>query len=291
MSVKTILSIFRIPQWIKNLFIFAPLIFGHELMNPASLSKAVGAVLFFCFASSFVYILNDWLDRKADAHHPIKKTRPFACGQAGAGAMLGGLVFCALAALVLARAQDFGTGFYGIVFVYFINGVAYSFWLKNVPLVELCFVAFGYILRVLAGSLVLGLPPSVWMILSTGFVSFLVIALKRHSELVNAQAQSKRQVLAIYNEKFLHILTFAAAGLTLVSYFLFTIFNPNMGAGQMPVWLLTNSFVIFGVARFVFLGLRRGKCEDPTLVVMRDPYLVATLVLWGGMVTFILYFM
>lgn len=288
MTPRDVLAALRPKQWTKNAFVLVGTLFGHRWSAPDLLSAllAFGA---FCFASSAVYVYNDWIDRAQDRLHPTKRERPIAAGRIGAptAAMLG--LACAGAAYALAGM--IGPTMMFLVSGYFGLNVAYALWLKHVVIADVFAIAGGFQLRLLAGTLGLGIPPSQWLLLC-GFALTLLLALgKRRGELVGeGQAEATRRVLGVYTESMLDQLLAVCATLVLAAYGLYTI-SPDTaavhGASDLPY---TIPIVTYGVFRYLFV-LRNPKVVsdgDPSRLLFADRQLQLTALVWLGAVLWIM---
>ncbi|QQS13156.1 MAG: decaprenyl-phosphate phosphoribosyltransferase [Rhodospirillales bacterium] len=276
--VVVLARLLRPDQWIKNGFVLTGLIFGRKLDDPAALLAAAAAFVAFCLAASAVYVLNDWLDRDADRAHPVKRARPLASGRLGgaaavwvAGACMAAAAFCAAIA---------GPKVALILLAYGLLNVAYSLRLKHVVLLDVMCIALGFMLRILAGTWGIGIPPSGWLLLTGGFIAaFLGFAKRRAEWRDDAGAARGRRVLARYDAGMLDLLVGAAGIGSLLCYGLYTVSAAAHGAG----WLLpTVPIVLFGLLRYLFLVHRRAGGENPAAELFTDPWLVSAGALWAA---------
>ncbi len=279
------LKLLRVEQWVKNLFVFAPLFFSGNIANVDLLLKSVFAFMAFSLAASSIYIINDYSDIESDRKHPEKKFRPLASGAIGKSSakivlviLLLFLVIC-VAVMRNLFSQDYWQ-FGVIILFYFLMNLAYTFKLKHVAIVDVCIISVGFVLRVLAGGYATGILISQWAILLT-FVLALVLALgKRRGELVNAQISGRtRKSLDGYNVQFADIALSISCALAIVCYLMFTL-SPEVQQRFHPRVFYTVFFVVFAFLRYLQQTLVYNKTESPTKIIYKDRYIQVTMVLW-----------
>jgi 4-hydroxybenzoate polyprenyltransferase len=274
-------ALIRPKQWIKNLVIFAPLIFAKELFVGDQVVAALRAFLAFCLTASAVYILNDIADVEADRAHPEKRNRPIASGRMSVRSALVVLgVVMVLGALLCIGMR---TRFILLLAVYFALNVAYSFRLKNVMLLDVFIIAAGFMLRVLAGAYAIGVEVSSWIVLCSMFISLFLGSAKRRGELMNFReggTEAPRMVLKLYSVGFLEqMLTIAAAG-AVISYALYTVAPRTVEVFGTDKLIYTTVFVIYGVFRYLFLIHTGEKAENPTRALTTDRPIIVNGILW-----------
>lgn len=277
-------ALLRPHQWVKNVFVFAPLVFAGLLTHRESLERSLGAFVVFCAASSAVYVLNDIRDREEDRRHPLKRHRPLAAGSVGLGAATAMLLVLALGAL--AGAALLGRGMLAVVGGYLMLNLLYSAALKHVVILDVMLVAVGFVLRVLGGSQAVGVGLSSWLLLCTIFVAlFLVVSKRRHELLLlEASAAEQRKVLSHYSPGFLDQMTSVVTASTVVCYALYTVERRESAA-----LVYTVPFVLFGIFRYLYLTYQRPDQRSPTEAIVRDPASLINLALWGLLVVVLLY--
>ena len=275
-SPPALIKLLRPHQWLKNGFVFAGLLFSQRWSDAAVVPNVLLAFAAFCCAASAVYVLNDWLDRKLDAQHPTKRLRPFASGAVSAPA---GLV---LAGLLLLGGFCFAYGnrvLLSLLAVYLLMNLAYSLRLKTVPVVDVFIISSGFILRLLAGTIAVGIAPSHWLLLTGMFVALFLGFAKRKAETFHEPA-SQRAVLAHYPPALLD--TYIAMTMTaaVMSYSLFAISaESQLRHGERLIY--TVPLVIFGMLRYTY-QVHRGRGEDVARDLLRDPWIVVTGICWVG---------
>ncbi|MBH2042977.1 decaprenyl-phosphate phosphoribosyltransferase [Polaromonas sp.] len=276
-SFKTLLALARLMrphQWVKNVFVFAGLVFSQNWGNAALDLRVLQVFAAFCCASSLVYILNDWHDRASDALHPVKRKRPLASGAVTAGAAL------LLAAALLAAGTLLAAGnrtLLMLLALYVALNVAYSWQLKQVPVVDVAIIAAGFMLRLLAGTVAVGIPPSRWLLLTGIFMTLYLGFCKRKAESFQEEA-SQRAVMAHYPTTLLDTFIATTMTATLTTYSLFAT-SPEAQLQHSERLLYTVPVVIFALLRYTY-QVHRGRGEDVARDLLRDVWLLAAGVLW-----------
>ncbi len=273
-----VLRLLRPKHWIKNLFVLAPLIFSGLFTRREAMLQAILGTLLFCVAASIVYVFNDLADRQIDALHPTKRlTRPLASGAVSVTAAR--VLLAALGALLV-------LGYYvsiplvGVLLFYVLLNVLYSAWLKRIPVVDIFCVAAGFVLRVYAGAVVIDVPLSSWMLVTTLSIALYLAAIKRRDEL-EVQGDGARSVLGQYTVPLLDRFALMSSVCAMVFYSMFVVTT-------RPVLAFTIPFVLFGIFRYWFLVDLKGRGESPTDALWSDRPLAITVVLWGVLCAFLL---
>ncbi|MBV6879954.1 decaprenyl-phosphate phosphoribosyltransferase [Epilithonimonas ginsengisoli] len=283
--MKNYLKLIRVEQWVKNLFVFAPLFFSGKITNTYLFYESIFAFLVFSLTASSIYIINDYFDIESDRRHPEKKTRPLASGavsKRSAEILFAFLVILSVASIFIGN-YIFHTNFwkFGVIIgFYFVMNLFYTFKLKQVAIVDICIIATGFVLRVLAGGYVTGIAVTNWAILLT-FVLALVLAIgKRRGELINAQVSGKtRRALDGYNVQFADIALSISCTLAIICYLMFTL-SPEVQDRFHPRVFYTVLFVVFAFLRYLQQTLVYNKTESPTKIVYKDRYIQITIFLW-----------
>ncbi len=269
-----LIKLMRPHQWLKNAFVFAGLVFSQAWHDGPLLLRVLHAFAAFCCVSSMVYILNDWHDRASDALHPSKRHRPLASGAVSAPWAFG------LAALLLAFSLLLVAGnpvLLVLLGVYVLLNLAYSWRLKQVPVVDVSIIASGFMLRLLAGTVAVGIPPSRWLLLTGIFVTLFLGFCKRKAESFQDEAR-QRAVLAHYPAALLDTYMAVTMTATLTTYSLFaTSAEAQLQHGERLLY--TVPVVVFGMLRYTY-QVHRGRGEDVARDLLRDPWILAAGVLW-----------
>lgn len=279
------LKLLRVEQWVKNLFVFAPLFFSGNITNVDLLTRSILAFIIFSLTASSIYIINDYSDIESDRKHPQKKDRPLASGVISkvTAKIILGILLAIIVTVVFSAKDYFGDHlwkFSSIISFYFVMNLAYTFKLKHVAIVDVCIIAIGFVLRVLAGGYATGILISQWAILLT-FVLALVLAIgKRRGELINAQISGRtRKSLDGYNVQFADIALSISCALAIVCYLMFTL-SPEVQQKFHPRVFYTVFFVVFAFLRYLQQTLVYNKTESPTKIIYKDRYIQVTMVLW-----------
>jgi 4-hydroxybenzoate polyprenyltransferase len=282
-TLRAAIRLIRPEQWIKNLFLFGPLIFARDLFVPELLMSTVRGFFAFSFTASAVYILNDLADREADRTHPKKRNRPLAAGTITVPQAL--VLFVTLLAGAVLLALGLPPMFGVVMAAYFAMNLAYSWKLKEVVLLDVFVIATGFMLRVLAGAYAIDVPVSGWILLCTLFIALFLGFAKRRSELVQHAESgrvSERKVLQLYSVDFIdQMLTIAAAG-TVICYALYTVAPRTVEVFGTDKLIYTTIFVVYGILRYLYLIHMTDSTESPTAAVTHDGPIIATVVLWVG---------
>lgn len=276
-------------QWVKNLFVAAPLVFGKTLFERGPALRVCVAVGLFCLLCGAVYLVNDLLDLEADRVHPKKRLRPLAAGRLSVrtARTAAALLFAGALAGLWSLEPSVGA----FASAYLVLNLAYSLALKRVPFVDVLCIAAGFLLRVLTGAYAANVPPSAWLLVCTGLLAAFLGYGKRAHEIGASgdRAHSQRAVLGRYPVGLLKAALYGLGVATVIAYVLYTRAEHTLayfGTGKL-VW--TSPFVAFGVWRFLWIVARRADAESPTAEMLRDGPFRVNLVLWVAMVTAIIY--
>lgn len=278
-------------QWVKNLLVFAPLVFAHKTGSVHSLGLAALAFGCFCAAASAVYLLNDIVDRKADARHPHKSRRPIASGRLPVSvAAIAVVILLAAVAVVGSRITATHSGAPFVIWpaAYLGLNLAYSFGLKRVVIVDAICIALGFQLRVLAGADAIVARPSSWILLCTFFFALFLAFCKRREEVLKHADGATRASLRDYDAHFLDQMINPLAAMSILAYALYTVDQQTVAYHGSSGLALTVPFVVFGVFRYLYLVHRRGEGSDPARLLFRDPQILLSGVLWAASVMAVL---
>ncbi len=287
--VLSLLRALRPVQWVKNVFVLAPIVFAEQLGEADVLGRAMLAFVTFCFASSAVYLFNDLRDREDDRRHPLKCKRPIASGALPVSvATVTALVFAILA---LGLGWRFGTFYAVLLAVYLAINLLYSSGLKQVVILDVMAVSSGYVIRVLAGAEAINVEVSRWLLLCTIFLALFLIFSKRRHELVllAGDAAEHRAVLSHYNPAFLDQMINVVTASTVVSYALYAVDADTVSRFGSDRLVYTVPLVLFGVFRYLYLIYQKQDKHNPTEAILRDLPSMINVVLWGLFVLWIVY--
>jgi 4-hydroxybenzoate polyprenyltransferase len=289
---KDWVTLLRPHQWVKNVLIFAGYIFAGNFKLP--LPKALSDFTFvltgfvsFCLLSGAVYAINDVVDREKDRKHPVKRNRPVASGRVSVGEATALAVVSVLLGLILALAvawRNEAPLFFLAALSYPIWGVLYSFWLKQLIIVDAIGVAAGFVLRVVAGCLAIKVDISPWLILCTLLVALFIAFSKRRHELLlmGNNATAVRSVLSEYSPKLLDMFIAVTASMTIMAYSLYTFTAPHilLGDRKEPWLMVTIPFVVYGVLRYLYLAYQTDTAGAPEQMLKDKPFVI-NLALWA----------
>ncbi len=287
--LSAVLASLRPRQWVKNLFVFGGLIFAQQLFFPPAVWTALGAFAIFCGLSGAIYLLNDVADRDKDRLHPDKRLRPIASGRLSVPAAVA-------AALVLiggglAAALWLSPPFAAVALAYVVLLSAYSAWLKHIVIVDVLVVALGFVLRAVAGALVISVAISGWLLICTILLAlFLALGKRRHEVLaLGEEAARHRPILAEYSAALLDQMIAVVTASTVTAYALYTMSPETVAKFQTPLLPVTLPFVLYGIFRYLYLLYRRQLGGNPSDIVLRDRALLLNTLLWLAVVLVILY--
>lgn len=277
--LATVARLLRADSWLKNGFTFAGVLFSGRFLDPWSLLRAGATFGLFSLVSSAVYIQNDITDAESDRRHPTKRTRPIASGAVPLGTARVVQAVLLLAGLGLGFRLDPRIGL--LLAGYVVLNVSYTLWLKHVPIVDVMVIATGFVLRVVAGCVVIDVVPSQWIVLCAFMLALHLGFGKRRQELILLQDQpdQRRPVLASYGVHFLDQLMVVVSTITIVCYILFTMWPDTVARHGTANLVYTVPFVMYGLFRYDWLVHRR-EGGDPTRALLTDPHLIVTVVVW-----------
>ena len=280
----SLLKLMRPKQWVKNGFLFAALLFSGNLFNIDLFVLCVIGCILFSLTASCVYIINDIGDREKDRKHPKKCRRPLASGAVS--------VPQAVVLLAILLAVSFGASvmlniwFAVVLLVYFVFNIFYSYILKHIAIVDVISVSVSYVLRVVAGAVIISCPLSPWILVCTFALALLIAIQKRRGELVSVtEGKSEgRRVLSYYSLDLLRDMGVCMGAVTITAYCLYT-FQADVSAYMV----LTVPFVIFGLLRYMLLAGTSGIGETPEEIVIRDKPMLVDMVFWAATCVVIIY--
>lgn len=298
----------RLAQWVKNLALFAPIVFSGFLFTEGNFIKVVWAFLVFSLLTSSVYLFNDIVDIKKDRNHPFKKNRPIASGKLPTHMAV--FWFITFAVISLFLGSQLGTFFFGSMVLYFFLNLTYTLWTKKIPILDVMSIAAGFVVRVYAGSFVINVHMDVWFLLTVVSASLFLAVGKRRSEMTLLSGMDKdferhRETLIHYTPDLLDSYTSMFANTTWLTYALFTFLHPPFTPegkvlkifSLLPPTLLTEKWlmatvpvVIYVVMRYLQLIYERNEGESPHKILMTDAPILTAVIFWGLMVVGLLYF-
>ena len=288
-NLNYLIKTMRPAQWIKNLLVLAGLVFAEKIGDLHLSWLALQAFLVFCMLSSAVYLINDVLDRERDREHPLKKERPVASGKLSPG-------LCTLTAMILALAaaawaMRLGRQFSIVGVSYLVLNILFTVKLKHVVIVDVMTIALGFLLRVLAGTVVINVETSHWILICTFLLSLFLGFGKRRHELIllESEASTHRDVLVHYSPYFLDQMISVVTPSTLICYTLYTLSGDTVAHVGSRNLLFSVPFVMYGIFRYLYLIHERIGGGDPTHLLLTDLSLLGAVVFWLAVVGIVLY--
>lgn len=281
---KGFIHLLRPKQWIKNLFLFAALLFSRNMDKPQYVMTVLYAFLCFCMISSTVYIFNDIHDVEKDRQHPRKSMRPIAAGIIDRREAQILMIIMLPVSAILSFMLDYRFGF--IVLTYLVNNVVYTLHVKNLVILDVMSIALGFILRVSGGAVVIGVTISPWLLLCTFLLSLFLGFSKRRNELLILQtdAHSHRSILEHYSLDFIDNMLSIVTASTLISYSLYTFY-----ASESKHSMVTILFVLYGIFRYQYIVYNKKMGESPEEIILTDIPLIVDIMLWVLVSIVILY--
>jgi len=276
-------------EWIKNAFIFAALFFSKNLLNPTLFAKTLLAFGLYCLVAGGVYVLNDIWDRDADKKHPQKSVRPIASGALPVAVAAPGGVFVLSIAVSLAFLLNPSFGI--IIASYVVLNIMYSLWLKHLVILDVFSIATGFVLRVVAGAVVIDVVISHWLLVCTLLLALFLGFTKRRYEVVSLSNDTTghRRVLAEYNPAFLDIMIGIVTSATVVAYTLYTVSPETIQRYNTDRLLLTVPFVLYGIFRYLYIVYHKHQGWNPAHALLTDVPILINVFLWGIVSGLILY--
>ena len=279
----------RPEQWLKNGFVLSPIVFSGRALIWDYQWRALVAFAAFCAVASAVYLMNDVIDREADQRHPRKASRPIASGLITPTSAM--VVATVLALAGVGTAMLAGTGVAAVLAAYVGLNVLYALWLKNMVIVDVFAIAAFFIMRLVAGSVAVGVQPSIWLLLCGGLLALYLGFAKRRHELVllGGASSTHRVVLAKYSTPFLDQLSVVLLSVTVVSYIMYTVESDTARIVGSQALAYSTAFVLYGVLRYLYL-VHQNEGGNPTETLLTDRALIAAVVLWSAYCGAIIYF-
>ncbi len=288
--IRNFIVSFRPQQWIKNLILFAPLIFSEKLFDIRAFGIVSMGFVLFSLAASGIYTMNDLADTERDKQHPVKSQRPIVSGVIPPG--LAAVVAFLLMVLSVTVGFLVNSNFGVFILVYVLLNIAYSYGLKNIVILDVMTVAIGFVLRVLAGAAIVYVPASEWLIICTLLLSlFLGFSKRRHElNLLDVRAADHRNVLGQYSAGFLDQMIAIVTAATVMSYALYTISNETVQKFGTTHLYYTIPFVLYGIFRYLYLIHKKDEGGNPTHTIITDVPLIVNVAIWIVVSVMIIYF-
>lgn len=291
-ALRELIRALRPRQWVKNVFVFAAIAFSEERLwrfwdaaiGPGPLLRVIGAFVAFCMAASAIYLVNDLVDIEKDRAHPKKRHRPFASGRLSPAVGIVTATMLIVATVPLAYALDASMAFLGVLAAYVtIQGLLYTYWLKNVVILDILVLATGFVLRAVGGAVVIEVSITPWLLLCMLLLALFLGIGKRRHELILLEngASEHRRILAEYSTPMLDQMMAIVTASIIMAYSITAFLAPAAPQEPYPMLMLTIPFVIYAMFRYLYLIYIRGEGGAPDELILRDLPLAASVILWG----------
>jgi 4-hydroxybenzoate polyprenyltransferase len=287
--LKNILISMRPHHWVKNIFIFAGLIFSGNLLQSEMLIRAWVGFFLFSFMSSSIYLFNDIIDMQNDKCHSKKSKRPIAAGKLNV--LYGYLASVILATIAVLGSFFWDRGFLIILALYGVLNLVYTLKIKQIVILDVMMIAIGFVLRIVAGTTLVGVRPSEWLIFCTMTVSLFLGFSKRRQELVfsDSNRNNQQKILLDYSISFIDQMIAVVTASTIISYGLYTVSAETIARFGTRKLIFTFPFVLYGIFRYLYLIYHKSTGDNPTDIVLRDIPFILNGILWFGTVILIIY--
>ncbi len=274
------LKLLRPRQWIKNVFLFAGLIFSRQFYHAESIITAIFAFFIFSLLSSGVYIINDILDYDEDKIHPVKSKRPIAAG--AIKRQTGWVISILLLLTAFILSFSINNSFFYTCLVYSCMMILYSLKVKHIVILDVLFVAIGYVLRAIAGAVAITVDISSWLLLCTLLLALFIVVSKRRTEIVllGHDAVKHRKILFHYSIDLLNQMIAIVTSACIVSYCLYTLAPETVSKFHTRNLIFTVPFVIYGIFRYLFITYKRQEADIPEKILIRDLPLQICIICW-----------
>lgn len=288
-QARDMLGLLRPHQWIKNGFVLLPPFFAFKIADPQYILPLAAALAGFCLVSGAAYIHNDIHDLEYDSRHPTKRFRPLANGRVSVALARRVMAWACLAGLAAGALA--GLKVFGVLVAYGVLNVLYSRSFKHVAVLDVCCIAAGFVVRVFAGAFAACVTASHWIVLMTFLLAmFLALAKRRFEAGLAVQGNASRKCIDGYTVEFASAAMVLMAGVTIVSYIMYTVAPATVQYYGSDDVYLTSFFIILGILRYMQLSFVGGGGASPSSVLLKDRFLQATIAGWLAMLGFLLYF-
>ena len=276
----------RPQQWLKNVFVMIPMFFGGSLLDTGDIKSSLIIFFAFSFIASSIYCFNDIVDVEADRRHPVKCKRPIASGAISmvqARLLMLFMLVCSLATLLLLDTMPHTLTVGAVLVIYYVMNLLYCSKLKQYAIVDVCIIAFGFVLRVLAGSYATDIVPSKWLVLMTFLLTLFLSFSKRRDDVLrmNETGEAPRKNTTRYNLTFINQAITITASVTLVCYIMYTVSPEVVSRFHSDLLYLTSVFVLLGLLRYIQLTVVDQKSGDPTKMMLKDRFTQCVVLMWA----------
>lgn len=283
---SNLLKLIRPHQWLKNVFVMIPMFFGGSLLDPSDIRASVVTFFAFSFIASSVYCFNDIIDVEADRRHPVKCKRPIASGAISvrsAWALMALMFLLSVGTVCLLDTYSHVINVGLVILIYYILNILYCSKLKQYAIVDVCIIAFGFVLRVLAGGFATDIALSKWLVLMTFLLTLFLSFAKRRDDVLrmNETGEPPRKNTIRYNLTFINLAITITASVTLVCYIMYTVSPEVVNRFHSDLLYLTSVFVLLGLLRYIQITVVDKRSGDPTKMMLRDRFTQCVVLLWA----------
>lgn len=283
---SNLLKLIRPHQWLKNVFVMIPMFFGGSLLDPSDIRASVVTFFAFSFIASSVYCFNDIIDVEADRRHPVKCKRPIASGAISvrsAWALMALMFLLSVGTVCLLDTYSHVINVGLVILIYYILNILYCSKLKQYAIVDVCIIAFGFVLRVLAGGFATVIALSKWLVLMTFLLTLFLSFAKRRDDVLrmNETGEPPRKNTIRYNLTFINQAITITASVTLVCYIMYTVSPEVVNRFHSDLLYLTSVFVLLGLLRYIQITVVDKRSGDPTKMMLRDRFTQCVVLLWA----------
>lgn len=283
---SNLLKLIRPHQWLKNVFVMIPMFFGGSLLDPSDIRASVVTFFAFSFIASSVYCFNDIIDVEADRRHPVKCKRPIASGAISvrsAWALMALMFLLSVGTVCLLDTYTHVINVGLVILIYYILNILYCSKLKQYAIVDVCIIAFGFVLRVFAGGFATDIALSKWLVLMTFLLTLFLSFAKRRDDVLrmNETGEPPRKNTIRYNLTFINQAITITASVTLVCYIMYTVSPEVVNRFHSDLLYLTSVFVLLGLLRYIQITVVDKRSGDPTKMMLRDRFTQCVVLLWA----------
>lgn len=283
---SNLLKLIRPHHWLKNVFVMIPMFFGGSLLDPSDIRASVVTFFAFSFIASSVYCFNDIIDVEADRRHPVKCKRPIASGAISvrsAWALMALMFLLSVGTVCLLDTYSHVINVGLVILIYYILNILYCSKLKQYAIVDVCIIAFGFVLRVLAGGFATDIALSKWLVLMTFLLTLFLSFAKRRDDVLrmNETGEPPRKNTIRYNLTFINQAITITASVTLVCYIMYTVSPEVVNRFHSDLLYLTSVFVLLGLLRYIQITVVDKRSGDPTKMMLRDRFTQCVVLLWA----------
>jgi len=287
-KVKEFIKLLRVHQWIKNVFIFSPMIFSKNFFNTEDWRKILLTFMGFSLVASSSYVLNDIVDREKDRLHPVKKNRPIASGKISVLEAVFLFIFLFLIGVYISYSVDKGVALFTLSYFFLI--LLYSLFLKRMVFIDMITIAIGFDIRALVGAYAIRVELSSWLVIDLFLLALFLAATKRRQELIKLKdADKHKKVLSYYSLSMIDQIIPILTSTTLISYIIYTLSPKVSTYFGTEYFYLTVPFVVYGIFRYLYIIYNKDTFGDPTYLLIHDWPLILDIILWGISIIALIY--